>query len=73
MVSAMGTDGRGRGMTRLLTAREVAAVLGVSTETVLRWTRRGVLPGFRLPSGQLRFRSEELEAWLAQRALNASS
>jgi len=73
MVSAMGTDAVGRWMPRLLTAREVAAVLGVSTETVLRWTRRGVLPGFRLPSGQLRFRSEELEAWLAQRALTASS
>jgi len=73
MVSAVGNDGLGRWRTRLLTAREVATVLGVSTETVLRWTRRGVLPGFRLPSGQLRFRSEELEAWLAQRALNASS
>jgi predicted DNA-binding transcriptional regulator AlpA len=28
-------------MTRLLTAREVAELVGVSTETVLRWTRAG--------------------------------
>lgn len=42
-------------MTALLTARQVADRLGVSTETVLRWTRRGDLPGFRLPGGALRF------------------
>ena len=56
---------RGHG---LLTAREVAELLSVSTETVLRWARRGDLPGFRLPSGQLRFRLEAIEAWLADRA-----
>ncbi|MBA2637970.1 MAG: helix-turn-helix domain-containing protein [Solirubrobacterales bacterium] len=31
----------------LLTAREVADLLGVSSETVLRWTRRGDLPAIR--------------------------
>ena len=51
-------------MTRLLTAREVALVLGVSAETVLRYCRCGKLPGFRLPSGQLRIREEELDEWL---------
>ena len=69
MVSATGNEGLGRWMTRLLTAREVAAALGVSTETVLRWARRGDLPGFRLPSGQLRFRLEAIESWLADRQL----
>lgn len=53
---------------RLLRAREIADVLGVSTETVLRWNRRGELPGFRLPSGALRFRSDEFDAWLRARA-----
>ena len=43
-------------MSRLLTAREVAEQLGVSTETVLRWTRRGELPAIRLPGGAIRFR-----------------
>lgn len=31
----------------LLTARAVAEQLGVAPETVLRWTRRGELPGYR--------------------------
>ena len=35
---------------RLLTAREVAEQLGVSAETVLRWTRAGKLPAIELPS-----------------------
>jgi excisionase family DNA binding protein len=52
----------------LLTARQVAEALGVSCETVLRWTRRGELPAFRLPGGALRYRSDALRAWLAARA-----
>jgi excisionase family DNA binding protein len=48
----------------LLTAREVAELLRVSAETVLRWTRRGELPAIRLPSGALRFREADLEACL---------
>jgi excisionase family DNA binding protein len=50
-----------------LTAREVAEMIGVSSETILRWTRRGVIPGFRLPGGALRYREGELEQWLAGR------
>jgi excisionase family DNA binding protein len=53
---------------RLLTAREVADVLGVSTETVLRWTRRGDLPAIRLPGGAIRFRKSDLDGWLEERA-----
>ena len=53
---------------RLLTAREVGERLAVSKETVLRWTRRGELPGFRLPGGALRFREEEIDRWLIARA-----
>jgi excisionase family DNA binding protein len=53
---------------RLLTAREVADLLGVCTETVLRWTRRGELASIRLPSGAIRFRDDELEEWLIERS-----
>jgi excisionase family DNA binding protein len=53
---------------RLLTARAVAELLGVSSETMLRWVRRGELPAIRLPGGAIRFREDELEAWLAERA-----
>ena len=55
-------------MTGLLTTREVADLLGVHTETVLRWTRRGQLPAIRLPGGAVRFREDELDAWLGKRA-----
>ena len=53
---------------RLLTAREVADLLGVSTESVLRWTRAGKLPAIRLPGGALRYRDADLEVWLYERA-----
>lgn len=52
---------------RLLTTREVAAFLAVSTETVLRRWRAGELPGYRLASNVLRFRESEIEAWLEGR------
>jgi excisionase family DNA binding protein len=49
---------------RLLTAREVSEMLAVSPETVLRWTRRGQLPAFRLPGGAIRYREPDVDAWL---------
>jgi len=55
-------------MSGLLTAREVADLLGMSTETVLRWVRQGRLPAFRLPGGAIRFREDEIDGWLAERA-----
>ena len=57
---------------RLLTARQVGDRLGVSAETILRWTRRGDLPGFKLPGGAIRFRAAELDAWLAEHATGAA-
>jgi excisionase family DNA binding protein len=56
-------------MTGLLTARVVAGCLGVSTETVLRWTRAGKLPAIRLPSGQSRYREADLEGLLTGRVM----
>lgn len=53
---------------RLLTARQVAELLGVHVETILAWVRRGDLPGFRMPGGALRFRETDLDAWLQARA-----
>ena len=50
---------------RLLRTRDVAELLDVSSETVLRWHRSGKLPGGRrLGSNVLRFDRDELEAWL---------
>lgn len=51
---------------RLLTTREVAELLGLSCETVLRRWRAGELPGYRLGTNVLRFRESEIEHWLEQ-------
>jgi excisionase family DNA binding protein len=53
---------------RLLTAAEVAELLGVTPGTVLDRWERGDLPGFRLwgrKGGPVRFRLDEIEALLA--------
>ena len=52
--------------TRLLRIRDVAELLDVSTETVLRRIRRGDLPAIRLASNALRVREDELDRWLEQ-------
>jgi excisionase family DNA binding protein len=55
---------------RLLTARELGDVLGLSPSTVLDWFEAGRLPGFKL-GRVVRFRASEVEAWLeAQRVLS---
>ena len=53
---------------RLLTARAVSELLDVTPATVLRWTRNDELPAIKLPSGQIRYRSDKLDAWLEERA-----
>ena len=59
---------------RLLTTREVADYLGLSTETVLRRFRRGEIPGgIRLASNVLRFRESEIERWLDELQLGVAS
>lgn len=50
---------------RLLTAREVADLFGVSTGALLRWTRAGQVPAVKLPSGAVRYRPEAIDEWLA--------
>jgi excisionase family DNA binding protein len=49
----------------LLKTRDVARLLAVTPKTVLRWYEAGRLPGFRLSNRALRFRREDVEAFLA--------
>jgi hypothetical protein len=51
----------------MLTARDLAAQLGVSTGALLRWTRAGDVPAVKLPSGAVRYLPDQIEAWLAAR------
>jgi excisionase family DNA binding protein len=56
----------------LLTVRELAGRLGVSTGALLRWTRAGQVPAVKLPSGAVRYSPERIDAWLADRATGAA-
>ncbi len=58
---------------RLLTAVEVAELLGFSPDTILDWFEAGKLPGFKLNArldklgrrrGSVRFRESEIVEWL---------
>lgn len=50
---------------RLLTAREVAELLGFSASTILDWFESGRLPGFKLGRA-VRFRLSEIEEFIEQ-------
>jgi excisionase family DNA binding protein len=54
---------------RLLTARELADQLGISTGALLRWTRAGKVPAVKLPSGAIRYVPEQIEAWLGAQVM----
>lgn len=59
--------GDGAAGERLLTAREVAELLGIAPATVLDWFEAGRLPGFKIGGterGRVRFRLSEIEATL---------
>lgn len=56
---------------RLVTARELAEQLGISTGALLRWTRAGQVPAVKLPGGAVRYRPEAIDAWLADRSFPA--
>jgi excisionase family DNA binding protein len=52
---------------RLLTARELGELLGLSSATILDRFERGELPGFRIGGkvgSPVRFRWSEVETWL---------
>lgn len=50
---------------RLLTADDVAAVLGVPRTFVYALSRRGVLPTVRLGERYVRYRAETIAEWIA--------
>jgi PTS system nitrogen regulatory IIA component len=55
---------------RLLTARQLADLLGFQAGTIVDWAERGEVPAFKI-GGRLRFRESEVLAWLKERRLAA--
>lgn len=48
---------------RLLTAAELAEVLGFAAGTIVDWAEKGTIPAFKV-GGRLRFRESEVLEWL---------
>jgi excisionase family DNA binding protein len=54
----------------LLTARQLAELLGFSAATIVDWAEAGSVPAFKV-GGRLRFRMSEVEAWLETKRAGA--
>ncbi len=58
-------------MRKLLTPRELAAILGVKPATIYGWVKARMIPHITISRGRrkstVRFRESEIESWLRQR------
>jgi len=52
---------------RPYTAKEVADLIGRTTDTVYRWVRDGYIPHVRMRGGSLIFPRQEIDAWFDQK------
>jgi predicted DNA-binding transcriptional regulator AlpA len=50
---------------RLLCKREVLAIVGATYPTIWEWMRAGKFPRGRIVGGKSKWRSDEIEQWLA--------
>jgi excisionase family DNA binding protein len=49
------------GLKRLLTAKEAAEYLGISTKTLWEWTEKGILPRVEIPGTKSKYDLQDLE------------
>ena len=56
-----------------LTVSQAAAELGVSENTIRRWSNAGHLEAYRTPGGQRRFSREAIDAFMAEAQRSASA
>jgi excisionase family DNA binding protein len=56
---------------RLLTAKELARILGVDSTTIQNWVRTGQIPSVKLGTRTRRFRRSEVENWLKKNSQGA--
>lgn len=56
---------------RLMNVKEAAEFLGVGVGTLYHWVSAGTVPHIKLSLRCLRFRREELERWVAEKAYSS--
>ena len=54
-----------------MTPRAVRKQLGVSEDTLRRWSNAGKLPSYATPGGQARYRREDIENAYVKKAVSA--
>lgn|GEM_PF-2511644 len=54
------------GYDKLLLTKEVAAIFRVTKRTLWNWEHKGILVPIRLPTGQKRYRREDVEALIGK-------
>ena len=52
------------GRTRLLNVGQAAAYLGVSADSLRKWSNQGLVPVYRTPGGQRRFSTDDLDEFM---------
>ena len=58
----------------MLTASEVAHLLGVHINTVRRWTNKGILKAYRIgPRGDRRFQQQDVALFLVEQSEKVNS
>jgi excisionase family DNA binding protein len=61
-------------MPPLLSAEEVAAITGLSVETLAQWrSQKKGIPFLKLSRNVVRYRQSDLDAWLAERIVRVTA
>jgi excisionase family DNA binding protein len=60
-------------MEKLINIVQVSEMLGVTRATIYSWTSQNKIPHIKLSKRLLKFREDEIMAWIAQRSVRAET
>jgi len=60
-------------MEKLLNIDELSEILGVTKSTIYSWTSQNKIPHIKLSKRLLKFRENDIEAWIGRRAVSADT